>query len=116
MHTHSTNRRFVFGGWDNVNNEAFEDVYLLSLPGFVWSRAKSTGGGRRNTHSCVIIGGRQMLISVGGFGPVSWSDPDNFPQGLGILDMTDLSCGTKYGSDREEYVSLQVVKDWYKET
>lgn len=116
---------FIFGGIDTVNNKMFDDVYVLSIPGFVWTKMPgNTGdGGARLGHTCVRVGKRQML-SIGGSAsgagmkePASfyegWTNPDNWPQGLGILDMTELSWSTDYKADAAEYESPKVIKDWY---
>ncbi|SPO00310.1 uncharacterized protein DNG_03155 [Cephalotrichum gorgonifer] len=120
--TDGTHEIFVFGGTDETNSVTFDDVYILSLPGFVWSKADTSEGGKRSSHSCVVVGKRQML-SVGGTndkisgqGQNIWLDPDPFPQGLGIFDMTELSWSTDYSSDAAAYDSPKVVKDWYKNT
>lgn len=54
------------------------------------------------------------MLSIGGSNPESgWDWPDHFPQGLGILDLADLTWGSDYDADADEYDSPKVVQDWY---
>ncbi|KAK3389671.1 hypothetical protein B0H63DRAFT_556790 [Podospora didyma] len=110
---------FVFGGI-TMQNQALEDLYVLSLPGFVWSRAQATSpGGVRDGHTCVLAGKRQML-SIGGendglgTGP-RYVERDLFSQGLGIFDLTNLTWSTDghYDAEAEAYKSPKIVQEWY---
>ena len=46
------------------NDEAYRDVYVLSLPAFRWFRAGTPDTYRRNGHECSIIGNRHMLVRI----------------------------------------------------
>lgn len=111
--------RFIFGGTDRTNKQIFDDVYVLSLPGFVWHKVEAdSGGGGRSGHSCIVIGKRQML-SVGGvddhdgFTDVLWSTPDPFPNGMAVMDLTNLTWSGEYDANADEYKSPAFVRDWY---
>ncbi|KAK0723587.1 hypothetical protein B0T26DRAFT_643998 [Lasiosphaeria miniovina] len=113
---------FIFGGQTADKNLALDDVYVLSLPGFVWTKAAATSPGQpRSQHTCVVVGKRQLLV-VGGANynipSGRWQDPDPFPQGLGLFDMTDLTWSKEgqYKADAEPYQSPNAVKDWYSKT
>ncbi|KAL8294662.1 hypothetical protein RB597_007729 [Gaeumannomyces tritici] len=110
---------FVYGGTPGAEGEqgqAFDGVYVLSLPGFFWSQA--TSGTPRAAHSCAAVGKRQM-ISVGGLGrldesPDHWTTKDPWRQGVGVFDMTELQWRGGYDVNAAKYRSPQVVVDWYK--
>lgn len=101
----------MFGGKDD--HEFFDDVSILSLPGFVWksanARAKDWTG--RAFMSCVRAGNRQMIVVGGDSGRAK----DTFPKGLGVFDMTDLTWKDSYDAGAAEYDSPQVIKSWYDE-
>ncbi|KAL8415189.1 hypothetical protein RB594_006140 [Gaeumannomyces avenae] len=110
---------FVYGGTPGAEGEqgqAFDGVYVLSLPGFFWSQA--TSGTPRAAHSCAAVGRRQM-ISVGGLGRLDessdhWTTKDPWRHGVGVFDMTELQWRGGYDVNAAEYRSPQVVADWYK--
>lgn len=107
---------FVFGGQDTIAKSTAEDLYVLTLPGFVWTKLDNPQGGARTDHVCVVAGKRQM-VTVGGIKRLGGGDSfrlaDPFPQGLGVFDMTELSWGTDFKADAAEYESPQIVQDWY---
>ncbi|KAL8367072.1 hypothetical protein RB595_007986 [Gaeumannomyces hyphopodioides] len=111
---------FVYGGaYDpNVANPTILDnVYILSLPGFFWTRAPSRGTGRVS-HSCAVVGKRQML-SVGGSDRThdsggEWTNSkDPWPQGLGVFDMTELRWTDGFDAHAADYTPPRQVADWY---
>ncbi|CAI0646445.1 unnamed protein product, partial [Colletotrichum noveboracense] len=104
---------FLFGGLTN-NRVGFGDVWILSLPGFVWIKADTKQQAPRAYMSCVVAGRRQM-ITTGGAEPRSlqgklMENPDTFNQGIGVLDLTN-----EYDSSAAAYESSKAVKSWYKE-
>jgi len=109
---------FVFGGLDKPNAQCYEDIYVLSIPGFVWHRIQApSGGGPRHSHQCVVVGGNKML-SIGGINefdgwPGVWLRKDPFPNGLGILDLTELKWTNNFDPTIKTYDSPDVVKNWY---
>lgn len=54
----------MYGGYDPTRSIIYDDVYILSLPSFVWTKA-SDGGPAKFGHTCHSAGKRQML-TVGG--------------------------------------------------
>ncbi|KAF3801759.1 hypothetical protein GCG54_00014977 [Colletotrichum gloeosporioides] len=108
---------FLFGGLTD-NRVGFGDVWILSLPGFVWIQADAKQMPRAYM-SCVVAGRRQM-ITVGGVDPslpqgTPMEDPDTFHQGIGVLDLTSLEWTDEYNSLAAAYESLNAVKSWYNE-
>ncbi|KAL2874548.1 hypothetical protein SGCOL_010322 [Colletotrichum sp. CLE4] len=116
--TNNTYEIFFYGGRSWSTDQTFGEVYVLSLPGFVFFKA--TGSSiRRADHTCVVVagGGRQML-SIGGTDaslgfPNSLTDPDPWSLGLGIFDMTEMVWLDRYDSQAQPYESPDLVKQWY---
>ncbi|KAF6829477.1 kelch repeat protein [Colletotrichum plurivorum] len=103
---------FMFGG--NDDGDRFDDVAILSLPGFVWKNVNmpATEGIARTFMSCVRAGKRQMIV-VGGI--TRDKTEDAFSQGLGVFDMTELQWKDSYDATAAEYDSPQVIKSLYDE-
>ncbi|KAM0270030.1 hypothetical protein ACHAQH_009578 [Verticillium albo-atrum] len=117
--TNGTYEIVVHGGRNQANKSAFDDVYILSLPGFVWTKAEYEPRGSRTAHACVVAGKRQM-ISTGGVddkkgSPGIWEDIDPRPQGLGIFDMTQMKWVDSYDADASAYESPADVQAWYED-
>jgi Kelch motif len=99
-------------------NIALDEVLVLSLPGFVWTKANYTAATPRVMHACNIAGNRQMVVT-GGLNPATadqkqlLSTRDNWTQGIGVFDMTTLQWKDSYDADAEAYVTPEVVKSWY---
>ncbi|CAG9990552.1 unnamed protein product [Clonostachys byssicola] len=111
---------FMYGGAKDRSNEegkgsAFGDVWVLSLPGFVWHRADGAGINPRTHHACVRAGNRQIL-SIGGVNTSDsdgMSTKDSLPQGLGIFDMTKMEWKETYDAGAEPYATPEIIKKWY---
>jgi hypothetical protein len=58
------------------------------------------------------VGKRQML-SIGGIQKNDWDVKDEFPQGMGILDMSALTWRTAYDSHAPAYASPGKIKASY---
>ena len=123
--------RLVYGGHDDSlvdgsvtpdtnetqHQSSFNQIYVLSLPGFVWFKANDTSGPAKYGHTCENIGNGQM-VSIGGLDPsneffAAVKDADPFPQGLGIFNMVNLSWAQSFYSDAGPYTAPDVVKEWY---
>lgn len=107
----------MFGG--NNDQEAYDEVWILSLPDFVWTQApidKTDTDRRRTEMSCVLAGRRQMIV-VGGLSArpdkAAYSHKDPFPQGLGIFDLTKLEWKDTFDPGAEPYDSPDVIKSLY---
>lgn len=101
---------------DNADDEGYKDVFLLSLPAFRWFKSNATTEVRRSSHTCSIIGKRQM-ISIGGRLPSSRSriglESDPWTSGIGVFDMTQLRWQDHYDAGAEDYDSPEAVKRYY---
>ncbi|KAK2000051.1 kelch repeat protein [Colletotrichum falcatum] len=113
---------FVFGGSNIANKETYDEVHILSLPGFVWKKADYAPSSPRDAVSCIVAGQRQM-VTVGGVNRMRWDDnstdffrdPDPLPQGVGVFDLTDLKWKDEYDAGASSYDSPAVIKTWYNE-
>ncbi|KAK1847130.1 kelch repeat protein [Colletotrichum chrysophilum] len=110
---------FIYGGLvigESIRN-ATDDVYVLSLPSFVFFKANDPQSTRRLEQACVATG-RQM-ISVGGTDGRAWpsslTEKDPWPQGIGIFDMTEMRWSDQYNAKADAYESPEVVQNWYSQ-
>jgi hypothetical protein len=112
-----THEIFLFGGYDASTSTGFQEIYVLSIPGFVWIKADITTGGTRASQQCVLAGNRQMIV-VGGNDPVksftaSYQDVDPWTNGIGVIDVSALSWKDSFDPDAQAYASPDVVTSWY---
>lgn len=116
----------VYGGHYPTPEEvrstsALDEVYILTLPAFVWFKANYTSTVSRQGHTCHVVGNRQLL-TIGGIDPaeqemaalIADNATDPFSQGLGIFDLTKLTWSDEYVADESEYQSPQVVSQYYQ--
>ncbi|KAK4182969.1 hypothetical protein QBC35DRAFT_444256 [Podospora australis] len=110
---------FVMGGNHASTGLTFQDAYVLSLPGFVWTRLPTPPGGRRAWHTCLAVGKRQILVIGGGVSRIPSrgyveDTPDILPQGLMLFDMATWVWKHDYSSLDEPYESAEVIQSWYR--
>ncbi|KAK1834497.1 kelch repeat-containing protein [Podospora conica] len=109
---------FMYGGL-LVAGGASDEVYVLSLPGFVFFKAPPGPSTKRSSNSCVVVGKRQLLSVGGGDGslgfPDSLLDPDPWKNGLGVFDMTRMAWSDGYDADAAAYESPAIVREWYSQ-
>ncbi|KAH7133928.1 hypothetical protein EDB81DRAFT_805314 [Dactylonectria macrodidyma] len=107
-----THEIFVFGG-TTTESRVLSDVWILTIPGFHWFKLDAQTVPRVD-HECALVGKRQMLV-VGG--RKDWGEdrqtPDPWTQGIGIFDLSAVTWSDKYDADAPEYVSPDMVNDWY---
>lgn len=106
----------MYGGERPADNVGFDDIYILTIPGFVWFQVTYNSVSPRTGHTCEVVGKRQMIVVGGISAPLmspSWTDHDPFYQGLGIFDLTDLTWASSYNASAAPYVAPKMVKDWY---
>ncbi|KAF4926614.1 Kelch repeat-containing protein [Colletotrichum viniferum] len=103
---------FVFGGTNTDSGSTFDDVFVLSLPGFVWTQVSYESKKRRRFHTCTVVGRRQMLSVGGTDGKTAWSGADPWPNGLGMFDMTDWEWKTDYDAEAKDYETANTIRDW----
>ncbi|KAF2449629.1 hypothetical protein P171DRAFT_427807 [Karstenula rhodostoma CBS 690.94] len=61
----SSHHIYLYSGFDPINNKAYDDVAVLSIPSFTWTTLFDNGGAPRMGHNCHRVGKRQM-VTVGG--------------------------------------------------
>jgi hypothetical protein len=103
----------MYGGMSTQTARTLDDVYVLSLPGFVFFKASGSST-KRADHACVLVGKRQML-SIGGTDgylpfPDSLLQPDQLQNGL-----TAMRWSAKYNAQAAAYDSPDAVKTWYSQ-
>ncbi|ERF73543.1 hypothetical protein EPUS_07748 [Endocarpon pusillum Z07020] len=109
---------FVFGGYEQLNITSNE-VYVLSLPAFVWFKADHTATSPRRAHECNIVGqgGSQMAV-IGGI-DISFptgttrNSPDPWTNGINVFDLSAMRWKDTYDPNNPPYQSPSVVRDWY---
>ncbi|KAF6830910.1 kelch repeat protein [Colletotrichum plurivorum] len=106
---------FVFGGFNGDTQATFDDVFVLSLPGFVWTQVPYKSALTRRYQTCTLVGRRQMLSVGGTDGKTGWTGEDPWPRGLGLFDMTDWVWKTDYNADAADYETHKTIQDWYQE-
>ena len=96
------------------------DIYVLSLPGFIWTRIQEDDPDYgRKSHICVLAGESQ-LISLGGLPRTAqipreeWATKDHFPRGIGIFDMNSFEWKDRYEPD-QEYHTHESIRSWYND-
>ncbi|VUC22620.1 unnamed protein product [Clonostachys rosea] len=109
---------FVYGGRTrSEDTSAYGDIWVLSLPGFVWTTVtNSNKGAPRWGHQCAVAGKSQM-ITMGGVSARkanTWKD-DPWKEGLGVYDMVDLSWRSNYSASAGDYDTPQAFKAWYQQ-
>ena len=109
----NTHGSVVYGGQDRREGGIKTDMYVLSLPGFVWFKVNGTSAAR-SSHQCIVANNRQLLV-VGGFGAnPTYTVQDDWAQGLGVFDLTALAWKDRYDADAQPYEPAPAIADWYK--
>ncbi|KAK4125179.1 hypothetical protein N657DRAFT_570082 [Parathielavia appendiculata] len=108
---------FLFGGSNARDRFVYDDAYILSLPGFVWTKVPTSPAGMRRSLACVPIGKRQILsiggTSIGDSKSKGWNEQDPAPQGLLLFDMTELMWKDSYDPNAAAYERPADIKTWY---
>lgn len=107
----------MYGGNDfrqEFADEIKSDLYVLSLPGFIWFQANTTSE-PRSSHACIVANNRQMIVvgGTGTYGRYHFDRPDVWDQGLGVLDLPSLSWKHQYDAGAGPYEPPQAIADWY---
>ena len=110
---------FIHGGLvsqegNEPYNEDLANIFMLSLPSFVWHRVDGSTQTMRGSHDCEVIGGRQMLV-IGGRNPNStalYDGQDPWINGLGIFDMTALQWTSGYDAKASPYAQPESIKTY----
>jgi Kelch motif len=115
---------FVYGGHNpSLPAEQImatsDQVFVLSLPGFVWFKADYVPTNVRMMHTCDIVGqGKSQMVVVGGIdmgsppgsNASSW---DPWTNGINIFNLSAMRWEDRYEANDTIYQTPSVVRDWY---
>ncbi|KAF2145392.1 uncharacterized protein K452DRAFT_283752 [Aplosporella prunicola CBS 121167] len=107
---------YLYGGYDPINSTMYDDIYVLSLPSFTWTKLFGPGESARYGHTCHLVGKRQML-TVGGsldakaYAIETTAAPLNLSslqcdweeKGVAIYDMSTLEWGSVFNAYKVAY-------------
>lgn len=115
----------IYAGWGRhlgSSSVSFDDAYVLTLPGFYWTKVPYTARNPRHSLSCNGVGGGQ-IITIGGVdstregpgtlykGTFTTSDP--FPQGIAVFDLATLKITDTYKANRTSYSPASAIQSYY---
>lgn len=104
----SSHHIYLYGGHDPVQSVNFDDVYVLSLPAFKWTRV-NFGKSPRWGHDCHLVGNRQM-ITLGGNTTNEQCDWES--KGVAILDLSTITWGSVYDAYAPQYLVPTAIVSW----
>lgn len=92
----------MYGG-RGANQKFFDDMYVLSLPSFTWTKLYE-GTSPRFGHSCHLRNGR-TLLTVGGIVNFNLTrqDCDWEYRGVGVMDISTLTWGSVFNPNPDPY-------------
>ncbi|GAB1212441.1 hypothetical protein ATERTT37_001580 [Aspergillus terreus] len=96
----SSHNIYLYGG--KGAREAYDDVYVLSIPSFTWKRVYR-GDSPRYGHTCHLTGHRQMLTVGGMASDEPMPSCDRERAGVAVFDMTDLEWRSVYSPSAPAY-------------
>ncbi|KAF2493487.1 hypothetical protein BU16DRAFT_81154 [Lophium mytilinum] len=102
------NKRYLYGGRNTITGVPYDDIYVLSLPAFIWTKI-NFGASPRWGHDCHVVGNRQLL-TVGGNTTNEQCDWEI--KGVAILDMSTITWGSVYNAFAPEYLVPTPVTKW----
>ncbi|KAL9120371.1 MAG: hypothetical protein Q9187_003073 [Circinaria calcarea] len=99
----SSHNIYMYGGRGS-GNQYFDQVYVLSIPSFTWTKLYQ-GTSPRFAHTCHLVANRQML-TVGGIGnnPLTSGPCDYQTKGVNIFDLSTLQFRSVYNVNAPPYV------------
>lgn len=98
----------LYGGIDpTLHHDGYDDVYVLSIPSFIWTPIFTDGASPRWGHNCHVAGNRQMLTVGGNISHEGVCDWES--KGVAVLDMTNVTWGSVFVSDQGDYQVPQAV-------
>ncbi|KAK6425735.1 hypothetical protein LTR95_016221 [Oleoguttula sp. CCFEE 5521] len=111
---------FMYGGdagqIDTTTSQGV--VHVLSLPSFNWQVHPTNATYSRVGHACNVIGNRQMAV-IGGLilgSAGEWDfEPDPWPNGIGIFDISAFEWSASYDASAAAYVTPDIVKQHYQQ-
>ncbi|KAH8692510.1 hypothetical protein GQ44DRAFT_719790 [Phaeosphaeriaceae sp. PMI808] len=118
----SSHNVYIYGGYDPIRSIMYDDVYVLSLPSFTWTKLYS-GNNPKFGHTCHIAGPRQMM-TVGGSLDADMYAVETSGQlpnlttlkcdqwgGVALFDLSNLTWSSSFNLYAPEYQVPQKVVD-----
>ncbi|KAK0719978.1 hypothetical protein B0H67DRAFT_534076 [Lasiosphaeris hirsuta] len=113
----------VYAGWDGtlgLTALPYDEAFVLTLPGFHWTKANYLALHPRHGLTCNAVGGGQIL-TIGGVDTMqkgsysaAFDTPDPFTQGLAIFDLISLTWRDSYSVNPDSYTPAPEVHAYYK--
>ncbi|KAI9775133.1 MAG: hypothetical protein M1835_005928 [Candelina submexicana] len=104
----SSHNIYLYGGRGGGNQQYFDQVYVLSIPSFKWTKVYE-GSSPRFGHTCHFVGKRQM-ITVGGTWVPSTAQSlaipgtcDTQTKGVNVFDLSAATFGSVYNANAAPY-------------
>ncbi|KAI5838807.1 hypothetical protein DFP73DRAFT_563252 [Morchella snyderi] len=104
----SSHNIFIYGGWDGVNN--FDQVYVLSIPSFRWIKIFE-GKDERRSHTCHVVGNRQLMTVGGRRGRTLPGECDWQPNTISLFDMVTLDWVPEYKPNGTKWEVPKPISD-----
>lgn len=101
---------YVYGGRDPNTGTLYDEIYVLSLPSFTWIQIYH-GQSPRFSHTCHLVGKRQMLTVGGNLSNNLTAGCDWHTKGVGMLDLTTNTWGSVYNAYAAPYEITQLIVD-----
>lgn len=99
---------YLYGG-RGIREKYFDDVHILSLPSFTWTKVYE-GVDSRFAHTCHRVGSKIML-TVGGSRSFQFQEGpcDYQRKGVHVFDMSSLTWGSVYNATAGSYTVPELV-------
>ncbi|KAF2811935.1 uncharacterized protein BDZ99DRAFT_440976 [Mytilinidion resinicola] len=94
----SSHNIYVYSGHNPLTAVMYDDLYVLSLPTFIWTQIY-TGKAPRWGHTCHIVGNRQLLTVGGQIHTTAGKGCDWEYKSVAVYDMTNLTWGSVYDAN-----------------
>lgn len=115
----------IYAGWAGKLGPAaipYDEVYVLTLPGFYWIKASYDALNPRHGLTCNSVGGGQIL-TIGGLnttqnGPNNlyndvFNTADQFTQGLAIFDISVMVWKDSFSASQKSYNPASEIQSYY---
>ena len=99
---------YLYGG-RGTRERYFDDIHVLSLPSFTWTKLYE-GNGTRFARSCHRVGSK-MMLTVGGAKSFEFQQGpcDTQRKGVNIFDMSSATWGSVYNATAGPYTVPELV-------
>jgi Kelch motif len=103
----SSHQIYLYGGRNN--DELIDDIYILSLPDFTWTRRMYDGASPRAFHTCHLVGQSQM-ITIGGANDTDFARGCDWEsKGVAIYNLNTANWGSVYEASADPYEVPSII-------